>query len=90
MDYKTVGLIAGIEIHQQLDTREKLFCRCPTTLRDTAEHSGEFFRYLRATESEMGEIDRAAQEEMKSIRRSSISPTTLPVLSKTTRNLRHR
>ncbi|MFA5222016.1 MAG: Glu-tRNA(Gln) amidotransferase subunit GatE, partial [Methanoregula sp.] len=60
---------AGIEIHQQLDTREKLFCRCPTTLRDTAEHSGEFFRYLRATESEMGEIDRAAQEEMKSIRR---------------------
>ncbi len=60
-----MGLIAGIEIHQQLDTREKLFCHCPTTLRDTAEHSGEFFRYLRATESEMGEIDRAAQEEMK-------------------------
>jgi glutamyl-tRNA(Gln) amidotransferase subunit E len=69
MDYKTVGLTAGIEIHQQLDTKEKLFCRCPTTLRDTAEHSGELFRYLRATESEMGEIDRAAQEEMKSIRR---------------------
>ncbi len=69
MDYKTVGLTAGIEIHQQLDTKEKLFCHCPTTLRDTAEHSGEFFRYLRATESEMGEIDRAAQEEMKSIRR---------------------
>jgi len=69
MDYKTVGLTAGIEIHQQLDTKEKLFCHCPTTLRDTAEHSGELFRYLRATESEMGEIDRAAQEEMKSIRR---------------------
>ena len=65
MDYKALGLIAGIEIHQQLDTQEKLFCHCPTALRDTAEHSGEFFRYLRATESEMGEIDRAAQEEMK-------------------------
>ena len=65
MDYKAVGLIAGIEIHQQLDTKEKLFCRCPTTVRDSAEHSGEFFRYLRVTESEMGEIDRAAKEELK-------------------------
>ena len=65
MDYKALGLIAGIEIHQQLDTAEKLFCHCPTALRETAEHSGEFCRYLRATVSEMGEIDRAAQEEMK-------------------------
>ena len=69
MDYKTVGLVAGIEIHQQLDTKEKLFCHCPTTLMDNAGHTGEFFRYLRATESEMGEIDRAAQEEMKRVRK---------------------
>jgi len=65
MDYKKVGLKAGIEIHQQLNTKEKLFCGCPTLLRKTEEHEGEFFRYLRATESEMGEIDQAAQEEMK-------------------------
>ncbi len=65
MDYNAVGLTAGIEIHQQLNTGEKLFCHCPTCLRDSSEHSGEFFRYLRVTESEMGEIDRAAQEEMK-------------------------
>lgn len=65
MDYKALGLIAGIEIHQQLDTKEKLFCHCPTTLREIAEHNGEFSRYLRATVSEMGEIDRAAKEEMK-------------------------
>ena len=69
MDYKALGLTAGIEIHQQLDTKEKLFCHCPTTLMDNAEHTGEFSRYLRATESEMGEIDRAAQEEMKRIRK---------------------
>ncbi|MFA5253592.1 MAG: Glu-tRNA(Gln) amidotransferase subunit GatE [Methanoregula sp.] len=69
MDYKSLGLTAGIEIHQQLDTKEKLFCHCPTTLMDNAEHTGEFSRYLRATESEMGEIDRAAQEEMKRIRK---------------------
>jgi len=67
--YKDVGLVAGIEIHQQLNTREKLFCHCPTTLMDTSGHTGEFFRYLRATESEMGEIDRAAQEEMKRVRK---------------------
>ncbi|HTY53118.1 MAG TPA: Glu-tRNA(Gln) amidotransferase subunit GatE [Methanomicrobiales archaeon] len=62
-------LIAGLEIHQQLDTREKLFCQCPTCLRDTKERSGEFTRFLRATESEMGEIDRAALEEMRTVRR---------------------
>jgi len=49
MDYKAAGLTAGIEIHQQLNTREKLFCHCQTLLRDSIEHSGEFFRYLRVT-----------------------------------------
>ncbi|MCX6699071.1 MAG: Glu-tRNA(Gln) amidotransferase subunit GatE [Methanomicrobiales archaeon] len=65
MDYEKIGLLAGIEIHQQLDTKEKLFCRCPTLLRKSGEHTGEYHRYLRATESEMGEIDGAAREEMK-------------------------
>ena len=69
MDYGKLGLKAGIEIHQQLDTAEKLFCRCPTCLRETAERTGEFYRYLRATESELGEIDRAAREEMKLVRK---------------------
>ncbi|KAF5087489.1 Aspartyl/glutamyl-tRNA(Asn/Gln) amidotransferase subunit B [anaerobic digester metagenome] len=69
MDYEQLGLKAGIEIHQQLDTAEKLFCRCPTCLRETAERTGEFHRYLRATESELGEIDRAAREEMKLVRK---------------------
>ncbi|MDE4907771.1 Glu-tRNA(Gln) amidotransferase subunit GatE [Methanogenium marinum] len=67
-DYAALGLKAGIEIHQQLDTAEKLFCHCPTVLRDVEEHTGEFFRYLRATVSEMGEIDRAAREEMMVMR----------------------
>jgi glutamyl-tRNA(Gln) amidotransferase subunit E len=69
MDYEAIGLKSGIEIHQQLDTKEKLFCHCPTVLRDASERNGEFFRYLRATASEMGEIDRAAEEEMKVMRR---------------------
>jgi glutamyl-tRNA(Gln) amidotransferase subunit E len=65
IDYEHLGLKAGIEIHQQLNTREKLFCHCPTCLRKFDEHDKEFFRYLRATESELGEIDAAAKEEMK-------------------------
>jgi len=69
MDYEAIGLVAGLEIHQQLDTEEKLFCSCPTRLRATPEHTQEFHRYLRVTESELGEIDRAAEEEMMEIRR---------------------
>ena len=65
IDYGKVGLKAGIEIHQQLNTPHKLFCNCPTRLRKFDEHDKEFFRYLRATESELGEIDAAAKEEMK-------------------------
>ncbi len=69
MDYDAIGLVSGLEIHQQLDTRTKLFCGCPTVVRPVEEHNGEFCRYLRATASELGEIDRAAEEEMKQVRR---------------------
>lgn len=68
MNYNELGLMAGIEIHQQLDTGEKLFCRCPTVLRDIGDRCCEFRRYLRATESELGEVDRAAAEEMRQTR----------------------
>ena len=64
-DYSELGLKAGLEIHQQLDSKEKLFCRCPTLIRDVKDSDFEFFRYLRATESEMGEKDRAAVEQTK-------------------------
>lgn len=69
MDYERLGMKAGIEIHQQLDTAEKLFCRCPTLLRDVGERTGEFYRYLRAMGSGSGKIDRAAEEEMKLVRK---------------------
>jgi glutamyl-tRNA(Gln) amidotransferase subunit E len=65
IDYHKIGLKAGLEIHQQLDTATKLFCKCPTTLRDKKDSTFEFERYLRASKSEMGKIDRAAREEAK-------------------------
>ncbi len=64
MNYADLGLRVGIEIHQQLDTRQKLFCRCPTELRDAGEADFEFFRYLRLKKSELGTEDRAAREEV--------------------------
>ncbi len=62
-DYEELGLVAGLEIHQQLDTDTKLFCGCPTELREPAESTRRFTRYLHPTKSELGEIDEAALEE---------------------------
>ncbi|RZN68952.1 MAG: Glu-tRNA(Gln) amidotransferase subunit GatE [Candidatus Methanolliviera hydrocarbonicum] len=65
LNYEELGFKAGLEVHQQLNTGGKLFCRCPTILRDEKEVRYTLRRYLRASESELGEIDRAAREEEK-------------------------
>ena len=61
-DYEKLGLMMGLEIHQQLDSKSKLFCRCPNCLTDK-EPERKIYRRLRPTQSELGEIDRAAYEE---------------------------
>ena len=62
-DYEDLGLVAGLEIHQQLDTATKLFCACPTERREPEESVRSFTRYLHPTKSELGELDDAAVEE---------------------------
>jgi glutamyl-tRNA(Gln) amidotransferase subunit E len=64
-DYEALGLVAGLEIHQQLDTETKLFCECPTVRREPEESERRFTRYLHPTRSELGEIDEAALEESR-------------------------
>ncbi|RLG78022.1 MAG: Glu-tRNA(Gln) amidotransferase GatDE subunit E [Thermoprotei archaeon] len=64
-NYKDLELRVGFEIHQQLDTEHKLFCNCPTRLVSDEElrNSPRFVRFLRATKSELGEVDEAAAFE---------------------------
>ncbi len=64
-DYADLGLVAGLEIHQQLDTASKLFCDCPTERREPEASIRSFTRYLHPTKSELGEIDEAALEESR-------------------------
>ena len=64
-DYEELGLVAGLEIHQQLDTATKLFCNCPTERREPEASPRSFTRYLHPTKSELGELDEAALEESR-------------------------
>ena len=64
LDYQAVGFISGLEVHQQLLTEEKLFCRCPAGLY-TEDHDGEVLRHMRPTLSELGEYDGTALMEFK-------------------------
>jgi len=64
IDYGKLGLKVGLEIHQQLDTTEKLFCACkPELFKENPEII--FLRRLRPTQSELGQIDPAAYFEFQ-------------------------
>jgi len=58
IDFEKIGLKVGLEIHQQLDTSKKLFCKCRPIESD--EYTEKFSRRLRTAKSELGELDPAA------------------------------
>jgi len=62
-DYEKLGLKCGLEIHQQLETEEKLFCRCPSKLQGTREPDFTIERFMRPVLGEMGTFDKAMLTE---------------------------
>lgn len=63
-NYEDLGLKVGLELHFQLATSYKLFCRCPAALSES-EARLRFERRLRPTQSELGEVDPAALFEFR-------------------------
>ncbi len=59
--YQELGFKAGLEIHQQLNTK-KLFCNCPSLLRQD-EPDFVVKRRLHVVAGESGEVDVAAKHE---------------------------
>jgi len=65
-DYDRIGFMSGLEVHQQLMTEKKLFCRCPAGLYHRHdEFDAEVIRHMRPTLSELGEYDGTALMEFK-------------------------
>lgn len=88
LNYNELGLKVGLEIHQQLNTKRKLFCNCPTLIREDSP-DGEIQRTLRTSQSEMGEIDKAALIESKKRQKKIFTNIIMiqPVLWNWTKNL---
>jgi glutamyl-tRNA(Gln) amidotransferase subunit E len=65
-DYERIGFMSGLEVHQQLKTKEKLFCHCPAGIyHDHENYDAEVIRHMRPTLSELGEYDGTALMEYK-------------------------
>ncbi len=65
-DYDRIGFMSGLEVHQQLLTSRKLFCRCPAGIYNhDDDYDAELVRHMRPTLSEIGEYDRTALMEFK-------------------------
>jgi glutamyl-tRNA(Gln) amidotransferase subunit E len=65
-DYDRIGFMSGLEVHQQLLTKQKLFCRCPAGIfQKPQDYDAELIRHMRPTLSELGEYDGTALMEFK-------------------------
>ncbi|MCX6230968.1 MAG: Glu-tRNA(Gln) amidotransferase subunit GatE [Bacteroidetes bacterium] len=64
--YNSIGFMSGLEVHQQLLTKEKLFCHCPAgVFQKPNVYDAEVVRHMRPTLSELGEYDGTALMEFR-------------------------
>jgi glutamyl-tRNA(Gln) amidotransferase subunit E len=64
--WESIGFMSGLEVHQQLKTQKKLFCRCPAgKFQKKGEYDAELIRHMRPTLSELGEYDGTALMEFR-------------------------
>ena len=64
--WSSIGFKCGLEVHQQLKTQRKLFCRCAAgRYHDFEKYDAEIVRHMRPTLSELGEYDGTALMEFK-------------------------
>ncbi|MHA1612460.1 MAG: Glu-tRNA(Gln) amidotransferase subunit GatE [Promethearchaeota archaeon] len=69
-DYNAVGLKCGIEIHQQLDSKSKLFCSCRNELQGTRKPDFRILRMQRPVLGEEGVFDKGMLSEF--LKRGSV------------------
>ena len=65
-DYDRIGFMSGLEVHQQILTKKKLFCHCPAGIFNASnDYDAEIVRHMRPTLSELGEYDGTALMEFR-------------------------